>query len=307
MLKSLFVFALLALAVPLTVLAVVGAERDAGAARALPAPAPTGPDAGTTVQSAPVFSWRPVRRAAEYEFQLSDDADFRSVVGGGSGETANTAFTLDDSLPDGDYDWRVRALTADGDAGRWSRTRSFSKRWSQRPRLLAPADGATVQYPSVPLVLRWEPVPHAFKYVVTIAADPACHAGGRQRQPADRNLRHSVRAPGQPRAGRILVGCHARERSGPPRRALGDRLVQVGVAELDERERGRPQRRPARLRPPVLLAAGTGRGALRGGGERLAGLRGRLEGVLQRQDHRDVAVAGQAVPEQHLLLARARL
>ena len=38
---------------------------------------------------------------------------------------------------------------------------------------MAPSDGATVDYPATPVVLRWEPVPHAVKYVVTIAADPA--------------------------------------------------------------------------------------------------------------------------------------
>lgn len=172
MLRSLIVLAALALAVPLTVLA-AAPDRPTQASRALPGPVLAAPANGDSVESAPVFSWRPVRRAAKYEFQLSADERFRSLIEGGSAETLNTAHTLSKSLPDGNYEWRVRAINAAGDAGRWSRSRAFSKRWSKRPTLVAPADGATVEYPNTALVLRWDPVPHAVKYVVTIAADSA--------------------------------------------------------------------------------------------------------------------------------------
>ena len=173
MLKSLLVLVALALAAPITALALDWAEPAADAARALSAPSLTGPDNDANVQAAPIFKWTKVRRAAKYEFQLSADSGFRSIVTGGSVDTFNNAFTLDDSLPDGDYYWRVRAISAGDAAGRWSQGRSLTKRWSARPTLLTPTDEKVINYPSDPFLLRWEPVPHAVKYVVTVAADPA--------------------------------------------------------------------------------------------------------------------------------------
>src|SRR5688572_23151340 len=104
--------AALGLAAPLTVLAAGGSEPAAGPARALAAPALVTPDNDARVDSAPVFTWRRVRRAERYEFQLSADPGFRSNVLGGTPETHNTAFTLEKSIPDGDYYWRVRAVRA---------------------------------------------------------------------------------------------------------------------------------------------------------------------------------------------------
>jgi hypothetical protein len=173
MLKSLLVLVALALAAPITALALDWPDPAADAARALPAPTLTGPDNDANVQAAPIFKWTKVRKAAKYEFQLSADRGFRSIVTGGSVDTFNNAFTLDDSLPDGDYYWRVRAISAKDAAGRWSAGRSLTKRWSARPTLLTPTDEMVINYPSDPFLLRWEPVPHAVKYIVTVAADPA--------------------------------------------------------------------------------------------------------------------------------------
>jgi hypothetical protein len=172
-LKSIPVLIALVLAVPIAALAVDRAEPAAKAARALPGPRLAGPEDDANVQSAPIFKWQKVRRAAKYEFQLSADSGFRSIVTGGTVDTYNNAYTLDDSLPDGSYYWRVRAVNAKDDAGRWSSGRSFKKRWSTRPTLLSPTDEKVLNYPSDPFLLRWEPVPHAVKYVVTVAADPA--------------------------------------------------------------------------------------------------------------------------------------
>src|SRR5215212_4316488 len=52
----------------------------AGAASKLPAPKAASPADGATVGAVPWFSWMSVRRAAQYEFQLSADAGFRSLV-----------------------------------------------------------------------------------------------------------------------------------------------------------------------------------------------------------------------------------
>jgi len=173
MLKSFLVLIALALAAPITALALDWSDPAADAARALPAPRLDTPEDDASVQAAPIFKWKKVRGAAKYEFQLSADSGFRSIVTGGTVETFNNAYTLDDSLPDGDYYWRVRAVNAKDDAGRWSQGRTLTKRWSARPTLLSPVDETAINYPSDPFLLRWEPVPHAVKYIVTLAADPA--------------------------------------------------------------------------------------------------------------------------------------
>ena len=153
---------------------VAGAK--SGAAKGPRAPALAGPADDARVAAVPSFSWSPIKTAAKYEFQLSADRDFGSVVlgqGKGSFQTLNTFATIEKTLPNGTYFWRVRAIDKRDDAGPWSRTRTLTISWSDRPTLLGPAPGATVSYPSTPLVLRWSRVPHAYKYLVEISTDPA--------------------------------------------------------------------------------------------------------------------------------------
>jgi hypothetical protein len=171
-LKSVIAIGVLGLVVPLTVLAATSSEPTARSA-ALRAPGLVSPAGGADVESAPVFSWRQVRRAERYEIQLSADPGFRSNVLGRNGQTHNTAFTLEDALADGEYHWRVRGVRSNGQAGRWSRARTFAKRWAQRPDLLGPVDNQVINFPTDALILRWDNVRHAAKYLVTIAADPA--------------------------------------------------------------------------------------------------------------------------------------
>lgn len=145
---------------------------------ALRAPALQAPASSASVESLPTFTWRAVKGAGDYEFQLSDDAKFNSVVlgrgtGRGSQRTRNTAATLDKTVPDGNYFWRVRAITRKGRVGRWSRSRTLTKGWASPPVLLGPAEEFAVSWPSLPLMLRWAPVPHATKYLVSIATDPS--------------------------------------------------------------------------------------------------------------------------------------
>jgi hypothetical protein len=140
------------------------------------APALARPADDVRVDSVPAFSWSPVRGAARYEFQLSADEDFGSIVlgqGRGSFQAANTFATVDKALPNGTYHWRVRAINSHEDAGPWSRPRSLTISWTDRPTLIAPAPGTSVSYPSVPLVLQWSRVPRAYKYLVEISTDPS--------------------------------------------------------------------------------------------------------------------------------------
>src|SRR4051812_49451350 len=88
-------------------------------------PALEGPAAGAAVPALPSFTWKPVRGAASYDFQLAGDQRFGSIVlgtgpGRGSLRTKNTATTVDKTLPDGTYFWRVRAVSAHDKAGAWS-------------------------------------------------------------------------------------------------------------------------------------------------------------------------------------------
>lgn len=143
---------------------------------ALRAPALQAPSASASVEALPTFTWKAVKGAAKYEFQLSDDARFRSIVlgrgkGRGAQETSNTAATLDKTVPDGNYFWRVRALDKKDRVGRWARVRSLTKAWKSAPALES-ADELAVSWPSTPLLLRWSTVRYATKYLVTIATDP---------------------------------------------------------------------------------------------------------------------------------------
>ena len=141
----------------------------------LAAPALQAPADGSSWQSLPVMTWRPVTGAAHYEYQVSADSAFAAIIlgsgtGKGSSTTYATAAALGQAVPDGTYYWRVRAIDAKSNAGPWSGVRRIVKRWSVPPRLLAPRK-TSVSWPSTPLVLRWSSVPYAVTYLVTVATD----------------------------------------------------------------------------------------------------------------------------------------
>jgi hypothetical protein len=143
------------------------------AAGALSAPRPISPANASQVAAIPAFSWRPLRNATRYEFQLAADRGFKSIVDKGSFQTQNTHSSIETALADGDYYWRVRGIDSHDRAGRWSSVRSLAKRWTTAPQLLGPVNGATVTYPTTPLVLRWDSVPFAYKYRLQVATDPS--------------------------------------------------------------------------------------------------------------------------------------
>jgi hypothetical protein len=135
----------------------------------LRAPGVAAPANGAAVQLLPAFAWGAVGGADAYEFQIAPDQRFR----GGSTTivTSNTRATLPQTLSDGTYWWRVRALAKSGAASEWSSARSIRKDWRPIPKLTWPV-GATVQFPTTPLTLRWKPVDGAVRYVVWVATDP---------------------------------------------------------------------------------------------------------------------------------------
>jgi hypothetical protein len=120
-----------------------------------------------------VFHWRAVRRADHYEFQIASDPGFNSQVLGSAGSfsTKSTSATLAKTLQDGRYWWRVRAVRKNGSVTRWI-VHSFRKAWGTAPQLLSPANGASISFPTQPLLLSWKPVLGAVQYDVAIARDP---------------------------------------------------------------------------------------------------------------------------------------
>jgi hypothetical protein len=142
-------------------------------AATLRAPALQSPEHGAALNAVPPFTWAAVPRATQYEVQIAADRGFGSIVPTGSFRTRNTAATLQNSLGDGTYYWRVRAIGANDKAGRWSPTRTLEKAWGIAPQLSEPGDALTIRWPARPLALRWSVVPHATKYVVTVATDPS--------------------------------------------------------------------------------------------------------------------------------------
>jgi hypothetical protein len=159
--------------------ALLGVLATASAADAIALRAPTlaSPANAARVQQLPAISWDAVRGAARYEYQLAADPHFNSIaLGKGSGKgtnrTHNLAATLEKTVPNGSYYWRVRALTAKDKVGPWSRVRRIVKAWSTAPQLTG-GDNTTVSWPTTPLVLHWSSVAYATKYIVSIATDPA--------------------------------------------------------------------------------------------------------------------------------------
>src|SRR5919107_901655 len=96
---------------------VLAAPAQAGT---LAAPRLQRPADGVTAAALPAVTWGRVAHAASYEVQIAADSGFGSLLGGRSLTTGNTALATTVAVADGDYFWRVRALTEKGRAGRWS-------------------------------------------------------------------------------------------------------------------------------------------------------------------------------------------
>ncbi len=80
-------------------------------------------DAVSTVNP-PSFTWRPMTPIETWELECSQDASFGSVAYRATGITLNV-HTPARTLPAGDYWWRYRGVTAEGEKTAWSRSRSF--------------------------------------------------------------------------------------------------------------------------------------------------------------------------------------
>jgi hypothetical protein len=150
---------------------------SAGPARAaVDRPTALAPAARAISQFLPAFAWTPVSGADKYQFQIRADAGMNSpVLGDGKDDffTRNTRATLVQTVPNGTYYWRVRAVGPDGSVSGWTPARPFTKNWTLQPGLQAPANGQSLSFPANPVVLRWSGIPGAAHYLVSVASDPA--------------------------------------------------------------------------------------------------------------------------------------
>ncbi len=167
-------------------LAAVGAAVMIGvpmASAVVAVPTPQTPCNGQTVDRLGAFSWGAVTGAAQYEFQIADDPGFTTpALTGSDGQfkTANTRATLNFTLPNATYFWRVRAWSGGAvpDNTAWSAGCEFTLNWADRPggvdpTTTTPGDGVqnhgTVVYPD-PVKLNWDPVKGAQKYTVALSS-----------------------------------------------------------------------------------------------------------------------------------------
>ena len=151
---------------------------------AVPAALGSGSSSGGRAASfqAPLLSWS-LGRGDHYEVQFAADSRFNSPALGRQGHftTKNSRATLTSTIPDGKYWWRVRSVSSNGHVSSWV-VRSFAKSWRTRPTLVAPKSGATIAYPTQPLLLSWKAIPGAARYSVAIARDASFTAlvGGKE-------------------------------------------------------------------------------------------------------------------------------
>ena len=127
----------------------------------------TAPVGSTTAIGLPVpaFAWSPVTGADHYTFELDSGATLGTPLI--TITTKNTRATLTQTISDGPYTWRVRAVSATGTNGPWSTAVNWTKTGTG-PTLITPAPSATITFPS-PVLLSWTAVDGAYNYVVSIA------------------------------------------------------------------------------------------------------------------------------------------
>ena len=136
-----------------------------GAAPPSGAPTLLTPTEGQTVSSNPTFSWTAVSGAAKYRVQVSTSPAFSSFVY--SVDTVNRKATPPADLPLGPLYWRVAGT--DGGAGIGAFTNgSFTKEWGNAPTITSPALVDTFDFPTEPVLFRWQPLAGAKTYTLEI-------------------------------------------------------------------------------------------------------------------------------------------
>ena len=158
---------LLALAVTAAMLAGLAplASPAPAAAVVLGSPTLTSPGSGSTVAGNPVFAWETVGGAIKYRIEVSSNPSFSSPAI--ADETQNLRYTPTTELPLGTLYWRVAARDATNALGTYASS-SFTKGWGGAPNPLTPADGATLTFPTDPLLFTWQALVGAQSYELQV-------------------------------------------------------------------------------------------------------------------------------------------
>lgn len=131
--------------------------------------APTGLEVAHHNSSTPILSWTRVAGVDHlYEVQVDDDPGFGSP--NYSGTTSNYRIVPSNPLPSGTVHWRVRARSGSSSSA-WSTIEEFSVSPPEIPVPLAPTNGALLQQPDSPPLLRWSASKGALSYAVQLDGD----------------------------------------------------------------------------------------------------------------------------------------
>lgn len=127
----------------------------------------TYPANAAVVPGVPYLQWQPRSYAAAYDVYVDTDVNFSSPI---SGNTSMTAWAYINPLAGGTYYWKVRAKDADGRAGPWSTTRSFSLD-PAAPTLTSPTNGAKPKVSN--LLFQWTTTYPLPKYRIDLSTSAA--------------------------------------------------------------------------------------------------------------------------------------
>ncbi|HVF21049.1 MAG TPA: Ig-like domain-containing protein [Mycobacteriales bacterium] len=126
------------------------------------------PGEGATVGGDVTFSWTAVPGAAKYRVQVSRSELFGTTLY--SADTRNLHATPQAALPADLLFWRVAPMDASSNLGTYTQG-SFTRTWAAAPEVMAPADGAPLEYPKNPLLFTWQPLTGAQKYNIQVDDD----------------------------------------------------------------------------------------------------------------------------------------
>ena len=135
------------------------------AAAVLGPPTLVTPASGATVTGNPVFAWTAVSSAVKYRIEVSDNPGFSPTVI--ADETQNLRYAPTTELPLGTLYWRVAARDASNALGTYA-SDNFTKEWGAAPNPLTPDDGATLSFPTDPLLFTWSALSGAQSYELQV-------------------------------------------------------------------------------------------------------------------------------------------
>ena len=261
--------------------------------------------------------WTAVKGADKYQFQISADAGMNSpVLGDGQGQLLHPQHARDARQRrsrTGPTTGGCARLTPPARSRPGPQPRSFRKQWNLQPALQSPSSGASLSFPANPVVLSWSGVRRARRttWSRSRATRPSARSSSSTPTRTIRKARRTSpptppRSPRRWRRARTTGASTPVDAEGNRGVVHAGRLVQLAVAVDDGDASRGPEPGAGGLRPALLLGPGSRRSPLRGRDQLVLRLRARLEGLLQRDEHRDLALADAGLQGQRLLLARPR-